>query len=130
MSRLVTYQPDQIPGIWPYVKHHVARALDRGSIYTLQDIYERLCEGKFQLWTSQSEHCEAALITAIQEKDCKFCLLLAAGGRNMRVWVQWLPHVEEWAREHGCKELRIYGRIGWARAANFEIVYTKMRKAI
>ena len=119
MSRLVTYQSDQIPGIWPYVKHLIERAEPYGDL-TASKIYQGLVDGRFQLWTSQCEHVEAAVVTTI-EASREACWLLAAGGRNMRTWIKWLPIVEQWAKEEGCKELKIQGRPGWARAAGFEI---------
>lgn len=94
---------------------------------SLDELYDGLRVGKYQLWTCQSDDIDAAVITAITGKSCR---LVAAGGSYMKVWVKWLPHIEEFARSHGCNELTIYGRAGWARAAGFEVLYTKLSRAI
>jgi hypothetical protein len=124
-SSLVTYQAETVHEVWNQVKGYIQRALDRGSNVTLDEIREGLGTGKYQLWTSQNGDIEAALITSIQTDLTTFCLLLAAGGSNMKVWKHWMPILEEWAKEHGCTELRIYGRSGWARAAGFDIAYMR-----
>jgi hypothetical protein len=104
-------------------------ALDHGSNYCLDDIHEGLCNGSMQLWTYADNR--AAMVTAIQEKDgIKFLLFLTMGGEGLGVWLQYLPLVEEWARDEGCTEARIYGRHGWAKVTGYEVQYTKMVKRI
>ncbi len=48
----------------------------------------------------------------------------------MNEWVDYLPVVKGWAKEKGCHEMRIYGRRGWAKLLDFEIVCTKMRQEL
>lgn len=129
MSELVCYKSEQIRGVWPQVRDHIKRALDRGSNYTLTNIYVGLRKNRMQLWTSQhGGYIEAALVTSIQDG---YCLLLAAGGENLEQWIGWLPIVEDWAKENGATEFRIYGRIGWLRRLNgFRAEYTKMVKQL
>ena len=131
MSDLICYSPEQIPDIWSEVRPHIKRALDRGSNYTLNDVYYGLVMAEMQLWTSHSGSIEAALVTTIQNnEDSRWCLLLAAGGTNLDEWVQWLPIVEKWAAEHGCQSMEIYGRIGWSRKIGYAVDYTKMSKQL
>jgi hypothetical protein len=81
-----------------------------------------------QLWTSRNDVIEAALVTTLQDD---YCLLLCAGGDNADEWTQWLPIVEQWAKEHGMNKMRLYGRIGWLRKLKgFRAEYTKMTKVI
>ena len=125
MSELRCYSSDQINHVWPDVKHHIESALDRGSNYTIHDIRIGLCTQQMQLWCYGTD---AALVTTIQEKDgIKFCLYLALGGSKMDEWGKYQPLVEDWARENGCTEMRVYGRRGW-KQFGFEEVYTKLRK--
>ena len=132
MSRLVCYTSDQVPHVWSQVRKHVKVALDRGSNYTLEQVYHALCEADMQLWTSQKGYdIDPAVVTSIQTvKDVKGCLILTAGGNNSDDWLKFLPLMEEWAREKGCQEMRIYGRIGWARKTGYDIKYTKMSKQL
>ena len=130
-SEVVCFGSDEIPGVWDQVKPHIQRALDRGSIYSIEDIYTGLCDAKMQLWTWMDNGIEAALVTTIQEKDgIKYCLYLALGGENMAQWQHYMHYVEDWAKDSGCTEMRIYGRAGWARAFGFEIEYTKMSRVL
>lgn len=48
----------------------------------------------------------------------------------MDEWIDYLSLVEDWAREKGCQEMRIYGRRGWAKLLDFDVVHTKMRKEL
>jgi hypothetical protein len=113
---------------WKRVKDSIQRALDRGSIYTLKDIYDGISKSEMQLWVWES----SALVTAIQtDKGGKtFCLLLVLGGKDMSTWFQYLPIVEDWAKDQGAEEMRVYGRIGWARLTGYDIEYTKMVKSL
>lgn len=128
-SELVCFSSGQIPVVWPAVKPHIQRAVERVT-YTIDDVYDGLCNQRMQLWTSINADVEAALVTSIEEDHTKFCLLLAAGGANVDEWSPWIVTVEEWAREQGCTEMRIYGRIGWARKLDYQIDYTRLSKQL
>lgn len=105
---------------WPVLESFVQRALDRGSIYTLEEIKEGHAIGKFQAWSD--DDLKAVLITALQEDHERFCLLLALSGENMRDWLPLLSYIEQWASLEGAKSIRIYGRKGWSRVVNYPII--------
>ena len=87
-----------------------------------------LCRSEMQLWTWDDR---AALVTAIQTSKGKtFCLLLGLGGEALSEWLQYLPIVEDWAKDEGAEEVRIYGRRGWARLTGYDIDYTSMVKKL
>lgn len=113
----------QIDSVWAVAKPLIEKALDRGSNYTINDIYTGLKLKQMQLWMHGTD---AALVTTIQNRDDKrWCLLLALGGTNMEEWGEYLPLIDDWARSMGCTQLRIYGRAGWKKLG-FEIEYTKL----
>lgn len=116
------YRYDQIDFVWDDYRGFIQSALDQGSNYTLEQIYEGLKNRDMQLWVWGTE---AALVTTIQDN---WCLLLACGGKNMSKWVKCLPHIEDWARQNGCNQMRIYGRIGWAKVLDYNIKCTLMDK--
>ena len=121
--KLQCYRSDQINEVWFKYQPLIQKALDRGSIYTIRDIYNGLRNKEMQLWTWGDE---AALVTTIQNKDDKrWCLLLALGGTDMAIWKHYLPIIDNWAREKGCQELRVYGRLGWKRLG-FDFEYAKL----
>ena len=122
------YSSDQIPSIWPVARPLIKKALDRGSNYTINEVYEGLCTKTMQLWMWGED---AALVTSIQTKAGKtFCLLLSLGGSDMSVWFQYLPLVEDWAKDQGAKEVRVYGRLGWKRLTGYDIDYVRLSKKL
>jgi hypothetical protein len=126
-ARFRTYQSTEFAEVWDEVRPLIQRALDRGSEYDINDILLGLSKTEMQLWTCETDHIQAALITSLQDD---FCLLLAIGGDNMTTWKHWIPAVESWAKAKGCREMRIYGRRGWSKALGYRIEFTKMSKAL
>ncbi len=126
--KLVAFRSDQIPHVWDTYRPLIKRALDRGSNYNLIDVFYGLTSKQMQLWAWGTDAC---LVTAIQEDSRnKFCLLLGLAGEGMSVWFQYLPFVEDWARDQGATEMRIYGRPGWARKTGYDIEYCKLVKSL
>ena len=126
-SKLRCYPKNQIPVVWNKYRDLIQKALDRGSEYSIADIYHGLLKEEMQLWAWGED---AALVTTIQNKDDKrWCLLLALGGSKMDEWSECLPIVEDWAFANGCQELRIYGRLGWKKLG-FKLEYAKLVKEI
>ncbi len=122
------YQADQIDSVWGVAKPLIQKALDRGSNYTIDEIHEGLLSNEMQLFMWMDK---AALVTAIQTKRGKtFCLLLTLGGDSMSLWFEQLPFLEDWAKGQGAEEMRIYGRLGWARLTGYDIEYVKMVKQL
>jgi len=127
MPELHCPHSDQIDAYWGTASPLIRKALDRGSNYTIDQIYHGLRSQEMQLWMWGDG---TALVTTIQNKDAKrWCLFLALGGENMNEWSKYLPIVEDWARGRGCTEMRIYGRSGWKKLG-FDIEYTKLTRKL
>lgn len=127
---LVTYQPDRIDDDWEQIAPLIQRAIDHypgDDGFDIEQIYDGLCEARFQLWTCQSDRVDAAVVTAICGPAIK---IIAAGGTALDIWKNWLPEVAKFGREHGCTRLEIDGRRGWLRALGFNEVFTRMTRAI
>jgi hypothetical protein len=126
---LFACQPEQIPAIWPEVEGFLESALVDNDHLRKEDIRDALLLGQYQLWTIYSDKIDAAIVTTIYDiRDVKNCTFIACGGKNMDTWSDLIPQIEDWARERGCKFLKIYGRRGWAKIFNYDIVSTEMRK--
>ena len=108
------YDPSEIPFIWDQVEDDISRALKRGSVYTIEMIYDGLRSGALQLFTARD-------VTLVASYLKEYCLLLALSGKNMRSWLSLLPLIEDSARLSGCGKMRIQGRKGWARLLGYEI---------
>lgn len=120
-------QVSELNTYWPFAKPLLQKALDQGSDYSINEIYDGLLDRSMQLWC----HEKAALVTAIQsDRRNTFCLLLALGGEALSVWFQHLPLLEDWAKDQGAKEMRIYGRRAWLRLTNYEEKWTMMSKEL
>lgn len=127
MSKLLVFTPNLVDSVWETYKPLIQKALDRGSNYTIDDIYAGLKSGDMRLWAWDED---AALVTTVQNKDDKrWLLLLALGGKDMNVWKGFLPILENYARFNRCDELRIYGRIGWKKLG-FDVEYTKLVRSL
>jgi len=125
--KLRCYSSDQIPAVWEKARPFIKSALDRGSNHTLAEIYEGLCSKQMQLWM----YGNGALVTSIQtDKRNKYCLLLTLAGERMSEWFQYFPIVENWARDEGAVEMRLYGRPGWKKITGYKIDYCKMSKQL
>ena len=127
----VGVQPEDLEAAWKTAKPLIQKALDRGSNYTIDDVESGLRWKTMQLWTYGTD---SALVTSIQSKGGKtWCLLLACGGRDMELWFPYFPLLEDWARSKGCVEVRVYGRLGWARylkPSGYGVDWVKLRKEL
>lgn len=129
------YPADHIDAMWKLVAPFIQKALNQGSSHTLEDIYLGLYMDEMQLWTwadqNDETEIEAAMVTTIQEKDgVKWCLFLTMGGDSLKQWIHHIEDLEDWARQNGCDEMRIYGRIGWSKITGYDVKYTKMVKQL
>ncbi len=122
----------QIMMAWPSVSDLLQRGIDRGSNHSVAELFKNCLDGTYQLWVAeQNAAIIAALVTSIDTiGDRKQCTLRVAGGAALDDWADHLPYLGEWAKQHGCEEFRIYGRIGWARKLGFDVVHTELRKSL
>jgi hypothetical protein len=111
---ITAYTRNEIPFIWDEVESDIKRALDRGSNYTLEMIYDGLRAGRLQLFTSP-------LVTLVVAHMEEYCLLLALGGEGLEECATLLPQIEEWAKSIGYERMRIQGRKGWSRVLNYKL---------
>ena len=113
---LVTYQSNEIDGIWDKVKPLLNKVLQKIDLYyTIQDIKEMLLKKEAQIWTSyEGTQLDSVCITriVIHPKN-NYLEILAMAGSSLS-----LPHlrtIEDWGRDVGCKKIKLEGRRGWKR---------------
>lgn len=118
--RLEFYKGNQIPSVWDRAKPSIQKALDRGSRNTLDEIYEGLLKSEMQLWLWDLD----SLVTALKIDPLgnKACVLVTCAGKCMSDWIQYLPLVEDWAKDEGATEMKVYGRRGWSRVIGYPII--------
>lgn len=115
---IVCYPSHDIPQIWPHIRPYIQKALDCGSNWSIGRAYEALTSAKAQCWTWQDPDLRAVLVTSLEGSHC---FLVALGGEGMAVWFGALEEVEKFARDNGCKSLKVIGRRGWSRMG-FDVV--------
>jgi hypothetical protein len=111
-------EPKMIEHVWPLVEPMLASAFERQrSDSTLAAIEYDLRHALQLLWIASNG---AAIVAAATTELClvpagKICSITAAAGVNTRLWDQFMPMVERYARAEGCSSLRVSGRPGWKR---------------
>ena len=118
--KVIGITPVQVPMVWPNVAPLLEKAIDRGDGTMTLDGLRSMCETRDgQLWVilgDTQESCAAA-VTAIQNSDAlRYLLILALGGMDMYAWIHALDEtLSRFAKAHGCSQVRLIGRPGWAR---------------
>jgi hypothetical protein len=122
VSKFCDVPVEHVAALWPHVRPHIARCLDRegSGRFAPGDILQLLLESRARLWVSWDETektAEAAVVTEIFNypavKECRIWLI---GGRNMRAWVkQGQAMIEAFALANGCHFVTGAMRKGWIR---------------
>lgn len=108
--------------VWPHVREHIARALDRDETrkYELGDVLDILLQDKAQLWVAwntETNTADAAAVTeVIQYPRLRELYVWIIGGKpgTLRSWVYDLRNtLEQYALARGCAYLSGAMRRGW-----------------
>jgi hypothetical protein len=112
LTTALAVDPQMVGRVWFRVREWIITSLRRGGgDITLQRIESELACGLMLLWLGvDGKNIVSAGVT--QLTDDKICTLVAYGGRRED---HLLETIEHYARDEGCKRLRIYGRKGWQR---------------
>lgn len=120
-AALVLIPTAHLDTVWPLTEPHLKRALDFGDgEFTLRETRDLIRQGRFQLWLAWDAQHQCAVGAGITEifeypqKRVCFLVLWASEAPRTR-WLSGLETVERWAREQGCKGMRLLGRKGWGR---------------
>ena len=119
-ARLMCVDPKLVHLIWPHVTPLLRRAIARTGISAFADIEREVLSGDALLWIAVSEGSataiEAVASTSLQQTDTgKICVITACAGTSMTRWLPLVAGIEAYARDEGCKRVRIFGRQGWLR---------------
>jgi hypothetical protein len=117
--RLVCVDPEWVDEIWPHVAPLLRSAIARTGLSAFRDIECDILCGDALLWIASNGEgaapaIEAAASTSLQQTDVgKVCVITACAGTKMTRWLPLIAGIEAYARDEGCKRVRIYGRRGW-----------------
>lgn len=120
-ASLVLIPSAHVEAVWPLAEPHLKRALRFGDgEFTLAETRGLIREGRFQLWLAWDALRQCAIGAGVTEvfdypqKRVCFLVLWASEAPRMH-WLSGLETVEAWARDRGCKDMRLLGRKGWGR---------------
>lgn len=109
--------------LWPVVGPLLERAVElSGGTTTLAETFQALLDLKKQLWVIVTEdggnkNISAAGITSLQSfpSGLQVANIEMLGGENMKAWFGLKEKFEDWAKDEGCTEVRLFARKAWAR---------------
>ena len=111
MTTAIAVDPQMVGRVWFRVRGLIAAALIRGNgDTTIEEVEQDLASGLMLLWLGVDG---IEIISAgITQLTDGVCTLVAYGGRREDHLMQ---TIEDYARDEGCKKVRVLGRKGWAR---------------
>ena len=116
MTELIAVDPAQVGHFWPHVEPLLRPAIEKVGLSNFEDIEGEILAGCGLVWIAWDEKIVAAASTTLQRIGSdKICVLTACGGEGMHEWLPLLTKIEDYAKDEGCKSLRIFGRRGWLR---------------
>lgn len=130
---LVPVDPSLVEDVWPHARALVKSAIDRTELGNFGDIEREVLGGTQQLWLAwNGTAIEAAAVTRlVLIGSRKICVLVAVGGCNRKRWLPLLAGIEQFARNEGCRAVRIIGRKGWQRIlADYHANYVVMDREL
>jgi hypothetical protein len=129
---LVCVDPKRIDQFWPHARLLIRCAMEQTGLSEFSDIERDVLSGHQLLWLAGSDRIEAAATTHLTRTGGKPVLILTAcSGSQRERWLSLLARIETYARNEGCRCLRIYGRKGWERVLNgYRVEHVILEKAL
>jgi hypothetical protein len=129
-AELLCINPAIVGRIWPLARGLIKSAMDRTRLSDFGRVESEVLAGLQLLWLAKGDDIEAAAVTQLTTiGDRKFCIVVACGGRNRARWLPLLEKIEAYAREEGCKAMRIGGRRGWERVLDrYRLKYVTLER--
>jgi len=97
---------------WHEAELLIRKAMERGDLGKFSEVERMLKEGNALLWISA----DGVAVTHLEIVESgKVCTIVACGGLGIVRGISAIHDIENYAREMGCKSVRIMGRKGWAK---------------
>jgi hypothetical protein len=109
---LICINPADIEKSWPLARDLIRAAIERTDLSDFADIEKDVLSGDQLLWLAISDRVEAAATTHLSRN---VCTLTACSGHQRERWLPLFKRIEKYAKDEGCRCVRIYGRPGWER---------------
>lgn len=130
LARLYGVPSPHVESVWPHIEVFIEDALDYSDgKYSLTSIKQSLLDRQMQLWVMMDHKYRAAGVTSINDYPCKsVATVMFGGGEELSYFVEGIKGIEEWAKSAGCESLEVWGRPGWKKALNYELIHVVLRK--
>lgn len=129
----VCIDPEKIELFWPHVEPLLRSAAVKTGLALFSDIEREIFAGRSLVWIAwNGSAIEAAASTSLKNTESGLvCLIVACGGDDMARWLPLLDRIEAYAKEEGCRCVRIIGRKGWERVlSGYESKHVILDKVI
>lgn len=130
---LVAVDPSLVAKVWPHAREMVKRAIDRTKLCNFAAIEKEVLAGLQQLWLGWNGSAiqVAAVTQLVRIAEDKICILVACAGSDRIGWLPLLTGLEQFAKNEGCRTMRIIGRKGWSRVLDdYPVKYVVMEKEL
>ena len=125
---LLCVNPHDVQKVWPLASGLIRAAIERTELSDFEDIERDVLAGNQLLWLAISDHVEAAATTHLSRG---VCTLTACSGHQRERWLPLFVRIEKYAKDEGCRAMRIYGRPGWERVLDgYRREYVILEKAL
>lgn len=117
MIDLVCVDPKRIHEVWPLVKDRLHRATERTQASDWQDDVDRIMSGDALVWLAWdgSQIAGVATTELVKFNGDLHCYITGCGGDKGENWLHLIGGLEKFAKDEGCKSIRILGRPGFRR---------------
>ena len=128
--------PKDLPNVWHDVKPLINKALEHASGELISsDILELLLEQRQILLVGvDDKQLEMATVGEIinypRKRIFRVITLATKSGHDYEKWNEYIPLVEDFAKEHGCVALEAWTRKGLARKLDWDNEYSVITKQI
>jgi hypothetical protein len=115
--QILCIDPAIVARLWPHARDLIHAAMRRGDVGSFQPVEHSVLAGRALLWlATDGVRIHAAAVTELHAIEWrKVCVIVACGGKDMRLWLHLIEAIEQFGRDEGCSAMRIVGRKGWAR---------------
>tara|TARA_Y100000389_G_scaffold37566_1_gene31922 strand:- start:25298 stop:25741 length:444 start_codon:yes stop_codon:yes gene_type:complete len=121
---IVNIPSSNLDDVWSLVKKDISEALSYSGNHTdAQFVYDTIKQSKMQLWviwdkskpTTIEKYFGVVVTELIKKKLKQSCHIFIMTGKGRQQWQHLLSVIEDFAEQHGCDQMELIARPGWAR---------------
>jgi hypothetical protein len=127
---------DDVLSVWDRIAPLLEKAIHYSDgKYNLEKIKEGVLARILQVWVAERTNTiTTCMVTEIKNypTDTRLTVVFYAG-ESVKEYMHFKEVLYQWAREHGCSSVELYGRPGWERVLkedNFEKIHTVLRRKL